>query len=329
MDVLVFGAGAMGSVFGGFLSRKNNVTLVGRKNHIDAINEKGLTVSGIWGRHSFRGVQALESADDIPKNTFFDLIMITVKSFDTAQAVEAVKPFVGDETAVMSMQNGIGNEEVIVKAVGAEHTMGGMAIFGARLPEPGHAEVTVYAAPCRVGEIGGGRSARAEKIAAVFTETGIPAEASESIIRDKWMKAFYNIALNPLSAILRVPYGELGKKEETRTVMKALLKEAFAVAEAVGVSLDITWDGYFQYLMEKQLPPTASHISSMLQDIERGRQTEIDYLNGAIVRLGGEKGVETPVNNLITRYIKGLGASDSPTPAEMVKGLLDLSRKTV
>lgn len=306
MNILVFGAGAMGSVFGGFLSSKNDVTLIGRGEHIDTINEKGLRISGIWGEHRFKRLKAFKSVAEIQKNASFDLVMITTKSYDTAVAVKAVLPFAEETTAIMSMQNGIGNEDVIASAVGEENTMGGMAIFGARFLEPGHVEVTVYASECLVGDLAGGVTQRAKEIAFTFSIAGIPTKASDNIIRDKWMKTFYNVALNPLSAILRVPYGEVGERPETRAIMKAMLREAFEVADQLKIPLEFTWEEYFAYLLEKQLPPTSSHRSSMLQDIERGKRTEIDYLNGAIASLGKTVGIKTPVNETITGIIKAL-----------------------
>jgi 2-dehydropantoate 2-reductase len=306
MNILIFGAGAMGSVFGGFLSRDNSVTLIGRREHIKAINERGLTITGIWGEYIFTRLAAFTSVEQIPEHASFDLIMITTKSYDTASAVREVLPFVKEGTAVMSMQNGIGNEEIIASVVGRQNTMGGMAIFGARLLEPGCAEVTVYASECLVGDLEGGATPRAKEIASVFNHAGIPTKASDDIIREKWMKAFYNIALNPLSAILRVPYGKLGEMPETRKLMRAMLREAFEVANALGIRLKFTWEEYYTHLLENLLPPTASHISSMLQDIEKGKRTEIDYMNGAIASLGKKLGIATPVNETITEIVKAL-----------------------
>ncbi len=306
MNILVFGAGAMGSVFAGFLSKENNVTVIGRAEHVDAINQHGLQITGIWGEHIFTEIHAHTSVAKIPVDESFDLILVTTKSYGTVQAVDEIKPFIGEGAAVMSMQNGIGNEDTISSAVGVENTMGGMAIFGARLTSPGCAEVTVFASECLVGDLTVGVTKRANEIANVFSQAGIPTKASDNIIRDKWMKVFYNVALNPLSAILRVPYGELGEKGATKEIMKNLLEEAFTVAEKLGVPLKFTNSEYYEYLLETQLPPTASHKSSMLQDLERGRRTEIDYLNGAVVAFGKKLEIPTPVNVTITNLIKSL-----------------------
>jgi 2-dehydropantoate 2-reductase len=309
MKFLIFGAGALGSVFGGFLSQKNDVALIGRGEHISQINNRGLEITGIWGEHYFSNITTYKSTSEMPDKTFFDLVIITTKAYDTEKAVREIQPLVIKETAVMSMQNGIGNEEFIIQGVGEKRTMGGMAIFGASMKEPGKVEVTVYASECLVGDLTGGISERAKAISKAFSESGIPTKPSEDILRDKWMKAFYNISLNPLSAILKTPYGELGKRKETMEIIKAMLGEAFGVAKASGIELEYTWSEYFDYLLKKQLPPTAAHRSSMLQDIEKGKKTEIDFLNGAIVQRGRKLGVKTPVNETIKNIIKSLEKS--------------------
>lgn len=303
MRVLIFGAGAMGSVFGGFLSRITDVTLLGRNPHVKAVRENGLRVSGIWGEHLFRP-GARTALEDLG---LFDAAFITTKAYDTPTAVREVLPHLTPEGTVVTMQNGIGNEEAVAEVVGRDRTLGGMAIFGARLVAPGHVEVTVYASECRIGPLEGGLGMAVE-LADTLSRAGIPTLPTGDIIREKWMKAFYNIALNPLSAVLRVPYGFLGKHEETRGLMRSLLEEAFAVARGQGVELEMDWEEYFRYLLERQLPPTAGHRSSMLQDLERGKRTEIDYLNGAIVGLGKRKGIKTPVNETIVRIVKALEA---------------------
>ena len=147
---------------------------------------------------------------------------------------------------------------------------------------------------------------RSKAIADIVTKAGIPSLPTDDIIREKWMKVFYNIALNPLSAILKVRYGALGNYDETKEIIKSMLQEAFEVAKAEGIRLKFTWEDYFNYLMERQLPPTSEHISSMLQDLERRKRTEVDYMNGAIVRLGKVRGIKTPVNEAIVNIIKTL-----------------------
>lgn len=306
MRILVFGAGALGSVFAGFLSKQNEVAIVAREQHAKAIKQRGLRVSGIWGKHVFKGIETFSSAQEAKKLAPFDLVLITTKSYDTLEAAKSVLPLINGESIVASVQNGIGNEEAIASIVGSGRTAGGMAIFGALLVEPGHVKVTVYASECLFGMLDG-NEAKAKRLAALVSASGIPALPTDDVIREKWMKAFYNIALNPLSAILRCRYGALGEREETKAVMREMLREAFDVAQANGINLKFkSHEDYFDYLLQKQLPPTAEHRSSMLQDIERGKRTEIDYLNGAVVKLGKQLGIPAPVNETMVNLVKAL-----------------------
>lgn len=299
------GAGAIGSVFGGFLSILHDVTLIGREAHISAIKENGLRVSGIWGDRLFKNLKAFTSVDECDIYAPYDLVLITTKSYDTEYATMQILPLIGKDSIVVSVQNGIGNEELIAKIVGEERTMGGMAIFGAMLIEPGHVKVTVYASECLFGALSKDME-KSKIIADTISKSGIPSLPTDDIIREKWMKAFYNIALNPLSAILKVKYGKLGIYDETKAIIKSLLGEAFEVARAEGIRLKFTCEEYFEHLMKKQLPSTSEHISSMLQDLEKRKRTEIDYMNGAIVRLGKVHGIKTPFNETVVNLIKTL-----------------------
>ena len=268
-----------------------------------AIEDKGLRISGIWGERIFRDLLASTSVSDIKEKQ--DFIFVTTKSYDTPMVVRAVKHLLEDDGFIITMQNGIGNEDAAAEIVGQNRTMGAMAIFGATLVEPGHVKVTVYASECLIGEVGI-KTEKSKEIAAILSKAGIPTLPSDDIIREKWMKAFYNIALNPLSAILSVPYGFLAEHKETKDLMYRLLEEAFQIARVEGIALKFDLDSYFKFFLEKQLPPTASHLSSMLQDIKKGKKTEIDYLNGFIVEKGKVHGIRTPFNETVTQIVKSM-----------------------
>jgi 2-dehydropantoate 2-reductase len=296
------GAGAIGSVIGGMLARNGHrVTLVGRKPHMDAIMKDGLHISGIWGDYTVRDLNAVTE----PPNEHQDIVFLTVKSFDTARAAMEAVPMVGQNTVVVSIQNGLGNIEALVGTFGKDKIIGGMAIFGAVLPEPGNVKVTVIASETLVGEPDGPLTSRVKDIADMLDGAGIPTKASDNIMRDIWHKALYNIALNPLSAIFGVSYGEIADNPHTRWLVKQMISEAFEVARASGQSLGMnTADEYLEILWNQKLPPTRNHRSSMLQDIQRGKKTEIDYINGAIIRLGAEYGIETPYNSAVVSLVK-------------------------
>ncbi len=300
--IAVMGAGAIGSVIGGMLARKGHmVTLVGRKPHIDEIRKNGLHISGIWGDYTVRDLNGVTE----PPQEHQDVVFLTVKSFDTARAAVEAVPMVGQNTVIVSVQNGLGNIETLVGTFGKEKIIGGMAIFGAVLPEPGNVRVTVIASETLLGEPDGSLTSRVKDIADMIDSAGIPAKASDNIMRDIWHKALYNIALNPLSAIFGVSYGEIADNPHTRRLAKEMIFEAFQVAKASGESLGMnTADEYLEILWNQKLPPTRDHRSSMLQDILRGRRTEIDYINGAVVRIGAEHGIETPYNSAVVSMVK-------------------------
>jgi 2-dehydropantoate 2-reductase len=307
MRYLVMGAGALGSVFGGLLAEQGHeVAFVGMDDHLLAMQKKGLTVTGLWGEHAIPKVKAFYGTAGLTGT--FDAVLLSVKSYHTAQVIRQALPFMREDSLVFSIQNGLGNWEAIAEAAGWNRTVGARVIFGAEIQEPGVARVTVYADKVLLGSPSG--DVPLERIQAVcddFNKAGIPTDVSDRIESSLWGKILYNCSLNALGAILNVPYGHLGEVPEVRSTMERIISEIFAVAQAKGVPMMYASPGeYHGVLMEKLLPPTATHRSSMLQDIEGGRKTEIDALNGAIARYGRELAVPTPVNETITAIIKGI-----------------------
>lgn len=306
MNILVMGAGAVGSVFGGFLAKAGHrVFLIGRKGHMKAIRERGLEITGIWGEHLVRELEVSTGTADIPPE-HFDLVLITTKSYDTREATKQILPLLADNTLVISLQNGLGNIETISAIVGAYRAVGGMLIFGVELIEEGRVKVTVCADNVRLGSPDGMvDSNRVVRIAKAFSEAGIPTETTNEIEKFIWGKVVYNSCLNALSALLEVSYGELSEHSETREIITAIIEEIFSVARKKGIVL--AWNSpaeYQQHLFGRLIPDTYAHHASMLYDVKRGRRTEIDSLNGAIARLGEELGLQTPVNRTLTQLIK-------------------------
>ena len=305
MRILILGAGSVGSVVGGFMAQSgHDVTLVGRKQHLEAIDANGLKISGIWGEHEVQGIKTATDLSGIEGT--FDFILMSVKSYDTREATEAIKPFVGTETLVCSYQNGLGNAETIAEVLGWEHVIDARVIYGVWMPEPGHAEVTVTA---DATALGGYNDAvpieRVKKIAQAMDEAGIPTHETDSIATFLWNKVAYNCALNPLSALLDVPYGGLLETEDTKSMMREVVGELYAVGAEVGVALDPpTAEGYIERLFTYLIPVTAEHYASMREDFRRKRRTEIDALNGAICRRGEEHGLPCPTNLTLTRLVR-------------------------
>ena len=284
----------------------DQVTLLGLDlDHIAAVREKGLRIVGIWGEHHVTSLRAQTTLDGIRKGDF-DLIIVSVKSYDTTTAVRSIEHLVDENTLLCSYQNGLGNAEKIAEIVGWERTFGARVIYGARLTEPGCVEITVIANPTALGAYAPGPAAgRVREIAAAMDAAGIPTVYTDEIATLLWGKVAYNCALNPLSGLLDVPYGVLAETEHTLEIMQGVIVEFYAVAQSVRVRLDpVTVPEYMDLLLNKLIPPTAAHYASMREDFRLKRRTEIDALNGAICRYGKERGVGCPANTFLTRLVR-------------------------
>jgi 2-dehydropantoate 2-reductase len=305
--LVVAGAGALGSVFGGLLAQAGfRVILVGRGPHMAAIARDGLRIEGLFGDHVVRGLATVSDVGAL--EGMFDTVLLTVKSYDTTAMVRAMAPHFAPDGLLISLQNGLGNVEQAEDVLGRARVLGARVIFGAELLAPGHVRVTVIAAPVLVGSPDPHDAARATLArvwARRFADAGIPSEATDNLFGELWAKVFYNAALNPLGALLRVPYGHLPDDPDTRALMDRLIDEAFAVARASGVAL--RWPdaaAYREHFYGALVPSTAAHRSSMLQDLERGRPTEIDAINGWVVRRGEALGVPVPANTTLTHLFR-------------------------
>jgi 2-dehydropantoate 2-reductase len=305
--VLIAGAGALGSVVGGLLARAGwPVTLFGRPAHLDAVRHRGLRIEGLFGSHHVTTLTCATAPGELRGP--YGAILLTVKAYDTAATASAVAPLLAPGGVLVSLQNGLGNLETAAAAVGAGRVLGARVIFGAEMVEPGQVRVTVYADPVLVGNPRRDDTAldqAAIRWAAHLAAAGIPAEPTREIVAELWTKVLYNAALNPLGALLAVPYGHLPADPDTRTTMDAVIEEAFTVARAAGVVL--RWPqaaDYRDVFYGRLVPSTAGHRSSMLQDLERGRPTEIDAINGHVAARGAELGIPTPVNATLTRLIR-------------------------
>lgn len=307
--VLIMGAGAIGSVFGGLLKKAGHeVVLVGRKTHMDAVRRKGLRITGLLGNHHVKNltcytdIAAVKNKIKIP----FDFILLTVKAYDTESAAKSIKPLVKKHTQVLSLQNGITNIAAVTKHIPVKNFIAGRVIFGVTMKKPGHVHVTVWGDDVALGKIRAPRTdIKVSQTAQMFTGAGIRTKASPVIEQIIWTKALYNCALNPLGALLNAPYGKLAEMPETRAFIAEMLKEIYKVLKAKKVNLPWkTADAYLNHLWNTLVPPTAAHYPSMLYDLKKKKRTEIDALNGAVVEYGGEKGIALPFNEVVSRIIK-------------------------
>jgi 2-dehydropantoate 2-reductase len=305
---IVFGAGAIGSVFGGMLTRGGHrVDLVGRPDHMEAIRRFGLTIEGLLGDHVVRPSGAWTALGELPADPSPRAVFLCVKSSDTAAAVEelAASGLAKRNTLVVSLQNGLGNLEKIREAFGPDAAVGGRVIFGAESREPGRVFVSVWADAVLLGGPSSGKGIEeATSLAAELSRCGIETRFTRDIEAALWGKVLYNVGLNPLSCLLGVPYGKLGEDENARALLEDAIREAFRVASREAELGFPDEEAYLALFFSRLLPSTVSHHSSMLQDIEKGRETEIEAITGEVIRRGRKHGIPTPVNNVLYGLVK-------------------------
>jgi len=292
--IFILGAGAIGSAFGAALSKHYDVTLIGNKPHVDAINSKGLLISG-----DIEGTFHLKADTQIRNGPERALVVLTTKVQDSAKAIERNRGLFKKDTIVLILQNGLGNEEIVGKAANNQiRILRGVLKVSAEFSAPG--EVKFWNGKTII-EPGEGSS----EIVGMLNKCGLKARLSENIAKDVWNKLVVNCVVNPLTAILRVRDGEI-ITDSLKAVRSEVVRECLAVAMAEGIALPAD-------LMEKIDRSVAGYMnfSSMYQDIARGRKTEIDFLNWKIVELGTKHGIATPVNatlTSLTKYLEGRNA---------------------
>jgi 2-dehydropantoate 2-reductase len=295
MRIAVFGAGSIGCLFGGLLSKDNEVLLVARKPQVDALQARGLKITGLTettlrprASTTLRGFEP-------------ELVMVTVKSYDTETAAKALGPYIDKDCFVMSLQNGLDNLEKLTPIAG-DRLLAGLTSHGVTFVDFGiikHAGIgdTV------IGDVAGQGRDMAREMADLLTDAGLITRLSTDMRLEIWLKAAVNAGINPATAITGLKNGALMVQKELAKLMEAAASEAASVAMARGVELDP------ELAIEKAKEVaslTADNKSSMLQDIERCKRTEIDSICGAIVRYGETAGVETPVNRALLALVKGI-----------------------
>lgn len=302
MKICFVGAGALGSTIGGTLAKGGHeVWLIDRyQAHVDAINAAGLRM--LEGEaETVARPQARTRADGIGPA---DLVVVLVKSYHTRPAIEGARSLVGPETVVMSIQNGMGHESILSEVVGRERVLAGKTYVGGVLLGPGHVRAGVAGKETVIGELDGRVTDRVRRVAEAFNGAGLATEVSGDIVGTIWDKLFINVATGAVSGITRLPYGALYAVPEIEQTAIAAVQEAMDVARAAGVAVSFH-DARAAWLKAAEgLPPEFK--TSMLQSLEAGSPTEIDFINGAVVRRGEEVGVPTPVNRTLVALVKGI-----------------------
>lgn len=299
MKIAVLGAGAMGCLYGGLLAETNNqVWLIDIwKEHVDIINQVGLKIEDKKGERVIKNIRATINPSEIG---VVDLILVFVKSTITDIALEGAKDVIGENTLILTLQNGLGNIEKIASISGEENIIAGTTAHGSTLIEAGkirHAGKGVTV----IGEINGKKSERIKHIKGLFDQSQIETILTENALGVIWDKLLVNVGINAITALTELKNGELLEFEETEELLENAVEEGEIIANAKGINL-ITKDPIEH--TKKVCKLTALNKSSMLQDIMNKRKTEIDMINGAIVREGRKLGISTPINLALANLIK-------------------------
>jgi 2-dehydropantoate 2-reductase len=290
VQVIVMGAGAVGCYFGGLLAKAgHDVTFIGRPQHVEAINASGLMLETKAGTERIKA----RAATDMSGVRDPGLVLVSVKSADTEAAGRELVGRLGADSVLASLQNGVDNAERLAAVIGRP-VIPAVVYVGTEMAGAGHVRHHGR------GELVIGPSARSEAIAKMLIEAKIPTTVSATIASALWGKLIVNCAYNALSAIGAIPYGPMVEVDGARELIKGVIAECVAVASRVGVALPSDME-------EKALAVAASmpgQMSSTAQDLARGKPTEVDFLNGYIVRKGAELGIATPYNRALQVAVK-------------------------
>jgi 2-dehydropantoate 2-reductase len=303
MKIAIVGAGAMGSLFGAKLSHVADVWLVDPwAAHVHVMQREGLLLTRLDGESSAVLVQATTDPDEVGGQV--DLAIIFVKAHQTAEAARWTKPLLRPTGLALTLQNGLGNLEAIAGVLGPEHAIQGVTAHGATLVGPGqvrhagHGMTYIASRPSVQRQL--------DQVIMLFKQAGFETEASDNLDALLWGKLIVNVGINPLTAILRVLNGQLVEVKEAEDLMMEAVDEAVRVAESKGISLP--YDDAHERIRTVAIA-TADNRSSMFSDVLRRVPTEIDVINGAVVREGAKVGIPTPVNQSLVRLIKAIEAT--------------------
>ena len=301
MKVAVMGAGAVGGYFGALLHRgRMDVSLIARGPHLQAIKARGLHIKSYQGDFTVPAKAVGDPREIGP----VDLILFCVKSYDTESAARQCLPIIREGTAILSLQNGVDNEEKIGVIAGVEKVLGGVAYIGAGVSAPG---VIMHTAEGRIvfGEMTGGISDRGRRLERILREAGLPIELSPDIQAALWRKLCWNAAFNAINALVGGEVDILVRRPEGEALARAVMDEVRAVGASQGVHLP---DDAADKLLHWTATAATGMKTSMRQDLEAGRRLEVDALNGVVVQRGQAAGIPTPYNFTLYALLKAIDA---------------------
>jgi len=318
MRVLIYGGGAVGLGAASCLLKSGaTLDIIAKENTVKAMHESGLIRMGIFG--DFYAPPATFGSyaklSEVAVKKPYDYILVCTKSFDSfasAKNLSQHKFLFDEKTKIILFQNGWGNAEIFCQFFDKQIIYNARVITGFSRPKSNEVVITVHAESIHIGSLFSEDSPSVENLCKAITSGGVPCQTTQAIEKDLWAKMLYNCALNPLGAILDVPYGVLAKYESTRSVMNGIVVEIFAVLSQTGYKTHWEKAGDFlEVFYRKLVPDTAEHKSSTLQDISAKKKTEIDALNGAVIKLAQKYQVNVPYNSIVYNMVKFIEAKTS------------------
>lgn len=302
MRAAILGAGSLGCAIGGKLAGAGHEIILINRNaaQVEALERDGLTL--VEGeRETTMRVEAARAPEGLAP---VDLLIVLVKSFHTREAARAAAALLKPDGLALSLQNGLGHEEILAETFGADRVIGGKTYVGGLMIAPGRVAAGVAGKETIIGELSGGLSPRVAALAGTLEAAGLHTIASPDIMAAMWDKLLVNVATGALSAITRLTYGDLYRIPAMQETALAAVREAMAVAAALGVAVT-TRDPLAPWVKASAGLP-ADFKASMLQSLEKGSITEIDFINGAVTRAGRRTGVPTPVNDTLVACVRGV-----------------------
>jgi 2-dehydropantoate 2-reductase len=298
--VLVLGAGAVGGYFGARLAGGgHDVTLVARGANLEALRTGGLTVHLPAETLRLRNIRAVGDPGEVPSP---DLVLVCVKSYDTAVAARALRPAVGPETVVLSLQNGVENEAVLADGLGLAPLLVGLTRIGVELVAPASVRYTGRG-EILFGEPDGAESPRALRLAGAFAAARLPHQLRRDVLVVAWEKLAWNAGFNAVTALTGTTVGEALGQAGSRELVRRAMEETDAVASALGIPVR---RGRLDDVLAESAAEMPGFATSMLQDVRRGRRLEHDALNGAVVRAATRTGIPVPVNRTLLALLSRL-----------------------
>jgi len=307
MNIAIVGPGAIGILFATMLKKSGeNVWILDRnKKRVESIAKDGICLEAKDKTYNYK-IDITDKPSDLSN---VDLFIICVKSYDTKEAISSIRNILKDDTLVLTLQNGIGNIEVISEIVGQDRVIGGITNQGANIISEGKARYAGFGETI-IGSANGKTPVALREIREVLNKAGFKTRITKDIRSLIWSKLIINVGINALTAITHLKNGQLLDYEGTRNILRQAVSEAVKVAKRKRIKL------IYEDAIEKTeavCEATAQNISSMLQDVLKSKKTEIDYINGAVVRQGQSIGIPTPINSLLADLVKSFEFSYGKT----------------